>query len=76
MALWHTDFGFLESPQRSNSDVHEIGRRLLDSGAEGYVLPFEVISLLLLTAVIGGIVVARKVNGAPEALTSEEQSDA
>ena len=37
-----------------------IGRTLLDSGPGGYVLPFEVVSLLLLAAVLGGIVVARK----------------
>ena len=61
LALLHTEFAFLQSPQRSASDVHEIGRRLLDSGPGGYVLPFEVISLLLLASVIGGIVVARKV---------------
>ena len=37
-----------------------IGAALLDYGAQGYVLPFELISLLLLAAVIGGIVIARK----------------
>jgi NADH-quinone oxidoreductase subunit J len=42
-----------------------LGRKLLDRGPEGYVLPFEVISLLLLAAAIGGIVVARK-TPAPE----------
>ncbi|HAK94315.1 MAG TPA: NADH-quinone oxidoreductase subunit J [Planctomycetes bacterium] len=41
-------------------DASAIGRKLLDFGAEGYVLPFELVSLLLLAAVIGGIVVARK----------------
>jgi NADH-quinone oxidoreductase subunit J len=71
VALLHTDFGFLASPQRTESDVHEIGRRLLDSGAGGYVLPFEVISVLLLASVIGGIVVARKVHdAAPAAATN------
>ena len=69
-ALLNSDFGFLESPQRTESDVHEIGRRLLDSGPGGYVLPFEVISVLLLASVIGGIVVARKVRD--DAPNSEE----
>jgi NADH-quinone oxidoreductase subunit J len=41
-------------------DVSAIGTKLLDFGAEGYLLPFEVISLLLLAAVIGGIAIARK----------------
>jgi NADH:ubiquinone oxidoreductase subunit 6 (subunit J) len=69
VSLCHTDFAFLESPQRSNDDVREIGLRLLDSGPGGFVLPFEVISVLLLAAVIGGIVVARKGTVEPGAQT-------
>jgi NADH-quinone oxidoreductase subunit J len=42
------------------NDVKLVGQRLLDYGAGGYVLPFEIISVLLLAAMIGGIVVARK----------------
>ncbi|MCM2277693.1 MAG: NADH-quinone oxidoreductase subunit J [Oligoflexia bacterium] len=38
----------------------EIGRRLLDQGATGYVIPFEIISLLLLSVLIGGSVIARR----------------
>jgi len=38
----------------------QIGRLLLSSGSQGYLIPFELISLLLLAAVIGGIVIARK----------------
>ncbi|MGK5087698.1 NADH-quinone oxidoreductase subunit J [Bdellovibrionota bacterium FG-2] len=37
-----------------------IGRAFLDQGEKGFVLPFEIISLLLLAALIGGIVIARK----------------
>jgi len=48
---------------RPVSDVEAIGKQLLSYDSNGYVLPFEVISLLLLGALIGGIVVARK---APE----------
>lgn len=40
--------------------IKMIGKSLLDYGPKGYVLPFEVISLLLLAALIGGIVIARK----------------
>lgn len=39
-----------------------IGRKLLSNEREGYMVPFEVISLLLLAALIGGIVIARKEN--------------
>jgi NADH-quinone oxidoreductase subunit J len=42
------------------SDTAIIGRKLLDYGSNGYVLPFEIISLLLLCVVIGAIVIARK----------------
>ncbi|MCM2322507.1 MAG: NADH-quinone oxidoreductase subunit J [Oligoflexia bacterium] len=41
------------------SGTTEIGRRLLDQGSTGYVLPFELISLLLLSVLIGGVVIAR-----------------
>lgn len=37
-----------------------LGHALLDTGAGGYILPFEIVSLLLLAAVLGGIVVARR----------------
>jgi hypothetical protein len=33
----------------------------MDYGPSGYVLPFEIISVLLLAAIIGSVVVARKV---------------
>ncbi|OFZ20407.1 MAG: hypothetical protein A2X94_08300 [Bdellovibrionales bacterium GWB1_55_8] len=55
-----TQFPVLRDGARPDSNVAAIGRKLLDYGPEGYVLPFEVISLLLLSAVIGGIVIARK----------------
>lgn len=38
-----------------------LGYALLGTGAEGYILPFEIVSLLLLAAVLGGIVVARRI---------------
>ncbi|HNP07018.1 MAG TPA: NADH-quinone oxidoreductase subunit J [Cyclobacteriaceae bacterium] len=37
-----------------------IGEKLLGYGEGGYVLPFEVISILLLAAMIGAIVVAKR----------------
>jgi NADH-quinone oxidoreductase subunit J len=46
--------------------VKEIGRAFLDYTASGYVLPFEVISLLLLAVLIAGIVLARKDDPAKE----------
>lgn len=41
-----------------------IGRSLLNTGSDGYVLPFEVISVLLIAAMVAAIVIAKK--GGPE----------
>lgn len=40
--------------------VKEIGFALMSPEKYGYVLPFEVISVLLLACIIGGIMIARK----------------
>lgn len=61
LLLIQTDFPILSGGLPPSDDTAELGRRLLDPGPQGYVLPFELISLLLLAAVIGGIVLARKV---------------
>jgi len=47
-----------------------IGTALLDYGPRGYVVPFEIISLLLLAALVGGIAVARKSPPPGQPLTS------
>jgi len=41
-------------------DMHLIGNQLLGLGKNGYVLPFELISVLLLAAMVVAIVVAKK----------------
>ncbi len=41
-------------------DMHLIGRSLLSVEYDGYVLPFEVVSILLIAAMIGAIVIAKK----------------
>jgi NADH-quinone oxidoreductase subunit J len=41
-------------------DMRLIGKSLLSMDADGYILPFEVISVLLLAAMIGAIVIAKK----------------
>jgi NADH-quinone oxidoreductase subunit J len=40
------------------ASVEELGRALLEAGPGGYVLPFEVISLVLVAALVGAITVA------------------
>ncbi len=41
-------------------NMRTIGRQLLDTNVYGYALPFEVISVLLLAALVGTIFIARK----------------
>ena len=45
-------------------DVARIGTLMLSTGKNGFALPFEVISILLLAAMIGCIVIAMKTNPA------------
>ncbi len=54
-------------------DMNFIGNSLLSYGVDGYVLPFEVISILLLAAMIAAIIIAKKGSPKPE---SESQNNA
>jgi NADH-quinone oxidoreductase subunit J len=45
----------------SEINMNVIGRDLLNYGYDGYILPFEVISILLLAAMIASIVIAKKI---------------
>lgn len=49
------------SDQPSAITVKQIGSQMLDARQYGYVLPFEVVSVLLLAAMIGCIVIAMKI---------------
>lgn len=42
-----------------------LGLRLLDPGPQGFLIPFELISVLLLAAMVGAIAVAREPRGGP-----------
>ena len=42
-------------------DTRNIGRQMLSTAEHGYILPFEVVSILLLAAMIGCIVIAMKI---------------
>jgi NADH-quinone oxidoreductase subunit J len=55
------DHAFVKSPgEPVSTDVQNVGRHLVSYGDNGYALPFEVISILLLAALIGAIIVARR----------------
>jgi len=52
---------FITKPaERLVFTVEMIGERLMGYGEGGYVLPFEVISILLLAAMVGAIVIAKR----------------
>ena len=56
-----TQFGFKAASEPAiEVNMQTIGTQLLDTGDFGYALPFEVISILLLAALVGIIYVARK----------------
>ena len=53
-------FTFTRSPETAvGTDMRTIGLQLMDTGVHGYALPFEVISILLLAALVGSIFIAR-----------------
>lgn len=74
--VYLTMSAFLSTPfavapaQPAQDSTIAIGRQLLNYGPNGYVLPFEIISLLLLAAVLGGIVIARKIPAPGQPFTS------
>ena len=52
---------FAETTTRPfTAEVAAIGTQLLSTSSHGYVLPFEVVSILLLAAMVGCIVIAMK----------------
>ncbi|MEQ8425158.1 MAG: NADH-quinone oxidoreductase subunit J [Cyclobacteriaceae bacterium] len=56
-----TNHAFTSQPPTDvEVNMTTIGEKLLGYGAGGYVLPFEVISILLLAAMVGAIVVAKR----------------
>lgn len=57
--LLNNDFGSA-SIAGPDASVKNIGTALLSYERNGFVLPFEVVSLLLLAAIVGAIVIARK----------------
>ncbi|HVT84211.1 MAG TPA: NADH-quinone oxidoreductase subunit J, partial [Chitinophagaceae bacterium] len=43
-----------------DADVSRIGNQMMSTGEQGFSLPFEAVSILLLAAMIGCIVIAMK----------------
>lgn len=59
-AILSYDFPVVTSSPESEATIENIGRHLVSTGRNGYALIFEAINVLLLAALVGGIVIARK----------------
>jgi NADH-quinone oxidoreductase subunit J len=55
-------YGFQALDAEFDDSVERIGLKMLDTGSGGFALPFEAVSILLLAAMIGCIVIAMKSN--------------
>jgi len=58
LLIYKNDFQSVNKP--FDWSVSKIGNHMLETGEHGYALPFEVVSILLLAAMIGCIVIALK----------------
>jgi NADH-quinone oxidoreductase subunit J len=64
------DFGFSATNQAAlEVNMKVIGKSMLGTGKQGYALPFEVISVLLIAAMVAAIVIAKK--GGPSGSNSQ-----
>lgn len=73
------NYGFDQhAAQPFNTDTERIGAELMNTHDFGYALPFEVVSMLLLAAMIGCIVIAMKATASPfakEGAVKQEPSE-
>jgi NADH-quinone oxidoreductase subunit J len=60
ITILNFDFGDKTLQPLNNIDVKTLGHQMVGTGENGYALPFEVISILLLAALIGAVVIAKK----------------
>jgi NADH-quinone oxidoreductase subunit J len=69
LQIWK--YGFQPTSKEFNWTVSKIGSRMLGTTSGGYALPFEVVSMLLLAAMVGCIVIAMKAPASPPAKGKE-----
>ncbi len=50
----------LTAPDENIISMQHIGNYMLSTEANGYLLPFEAVSILLLACIVGGLLIARK----------------
>lgn len=51
---------FTSKPEMADYTMQQLGQSMLSTAKEGYLLPFEAVSVLLLACIIGAVAVARK----------------
>lgn len=66
-------YNFKPADKQLDLSVERIGTAILNTGQDGFSLPFEVISILLLAAMIGCIVIALKANTIGASDNADEQ---
>lgn len=66
------DYDFRAIEKKFDWSVGKIGSQMMGTGEGGYALPFEVVSILLLAAMIGCIVIAIKIPYDPPMVIKEE----
>jgi len=59
IAVWSYNFVNIAESQAKETSVKEVGHAFLSYGDKGYILPFELITMLLLAAMVGAIVIAK-----------------
>ena len=70
-----SEYGFTDgNGQPFTVAVSDIGMQMLSTTTHGYILPFEVVSMLLLAAMVGCIVIAMRTNQNPSPKNTEELS--
>ncbi|MBP3228973.1 MAG: NADH-quinone oxidoreductase subunit J [Bacteroidaceae bacterium] len=50
----------ITAPDESVMNMSTLGRNLLSTDPDGYLLPFEAVSVLLLACIVAGVMIARK----------------
>ena len=68
--------GFMAGDGKFDMDVARIGTLMLSTGKNGFALPFEVVSILLLAAMIGCIVIAAASRPSPKGKATNTQEPA
>jgi NADH-quinone oxidoreductase subunit J len=69
----HYDGFAFVSAKPFNANVSEIGMQMLSTTSHGFILPFEVVSMLLLAAMVGCIVIAMRPKNEAISINQKEE---